>query len=337
MERRMLRQATSQNQSPYQIPLSVVSGAIGIFCTQRRLGGGVVLEALWGAVLRVGSAGERAVEGRERAGRGEGLGGIGEEPEQELVTAGNPEHDGSAKTVDGKVDHDGPPSLVLGGVSLLSAKGLGARLDPDDVEPACGDGGERFRYWDRGIFMSKSGLITTTRPLLTGRSCCFRSTPTAGPATQRTRPGTAHHPTGQPPRLLTLRGRPETLGLLPQRRPLTHGGRPLRLSAQPDPDCAPSEPPTAKNLPTGISVERKQHPCSLRSAKTTCQRWRSCWARNVNSEEARALGPLRGPMASIGRASHRGPHLCKLRRGGSPAMVERLLAGIILDHWFRSY
>lgn len=74
-----------------------------------------------------------------------------------------------------------------------------------------------------GIFMSKSGPITTTRTLLTRRSCCFCSTPPAGPATQRTpaaspplpglhQIGTAHHPTGQPPRLLTLRGRPETLG-----------------------------------------------------------------------------------------------------------------------------
>ena len=56
-----------------------------------------------------------------------------------------------------------------------------------------------------GIFMSKFGLITTGRTLLTRRSCCFCSTPPAGAATQRAptaspplpglhQTGTAHHP-----------------------------------------------------------------------------------------------------------------------------------------------
>lgn len=45
---------------------------------------------------------------------------MGEEPEHELLAAENPGHDGSAKTVDGKVVCHGPPMLILGGGSPLS-------------------------------------------------------------------------------------------------------------------------------------------------------------------------------------------------------------------------
>ena len=153
----------------------------------------------------------------------EGLGGMGEEPEHELLTAENPEHDGFAKMVDGKVVYHDPPMLILGGGSLLSPNGLGAAvISMTWLQPA-GTDVTGSAIGIGSIFMSKFGLITTTRTLLTRRSCCFCLAPPAGPATQRTpaaspplpgRPqnGTAHHPTGQPPRLLTLRGRPETLG-----------------------------------------------------------------------------------------------------------------------------
>ena len=79
----------------------------------------------------------------------EGLGGMGEEPEHELLTAENPEHDGFAKMVDGKVVYHDPPMLILGGGSLLSPNGLGAAvISMTWLQPA-GDGRDRFRYWHR--------------------------------------------------------------------------------------------------------------------------------------------------------------------------------------------
>ena len=88
---------------------------------------------------------------------------MGEEPEHELLTAENPEHDGFAKMVDGKVVYHDPPMLILAGGSLLSPNGLGAAvISMTWLQPAGTDvTGSAIGIGSN--FMSKFGLITTTR------------------------------------------------------------------------------------------------------------------------------------------------------------------------------
>ena len=63
---------------------------------------------------------------------------MAEEPEHELLAAENPEHDGSAKTADSKVDYHDPPMFNFGRGSLMSPNGLGATVIS-----------MTWRYWHR--------------------------------------------------------------------------------------------------------------------------------------------------------------------------------------------